>query len=323
MSNTHDYYASEYKFSLESDDDDQIYEVHEDESITYRTQHQCHVLLDSLQLPADASVLDFGCAKGLMAKWLRKLRPDLNLFLFDVTAMHQSRWKEIVPLSNSAVGTLPKEWNGRFNAVALMFVLEHVEDPVEVFKVVRRLLSPEGYIHGVVPDIESNFADLIVRDHVHHYSIDSLRSLLLQSGFINIVIDRNRHQAGLTFTAQIGRSTPTDRVKCLYEISESWTTRRDRIRKFEKDVDQNSVAIFGAGVNGTFVFGCLEDKSRVKYFIDNNPYLQGTLKFGCEIVSPANLPQNVQVVYSALNSNSAQSIISENLGHRTDLKICL
>jgi SAM-dependent methyltransferase len=323
MPNAAEYYALEYQFSLESDDDDQIYLINEDGSITYRTQHQARVFLDSIPLDSGAHVLDYGCAKGLMAQWIRAERPDISLWLFDVTERHRARWSEIVPLENSVVGTAPENWSGTFEAIALMFTLEHVEQPKEVLADVHRLLKHGGFVHGVVPDVGHNVADLIVRDHIHHYSIDSLKNLLRMSGFDDIAIDTHRYSAGLTFTARCHRPSCDQQVKKLLEISAQWTSRRDRIRQFEDEHRNVDSAIFGAGVNGAFVLSCLENRTRVKVLIDNNPHLHGVSRFGCEIVSPKNLPMNVQVVYSALNPEAALSILSKSLGHRTDLKICL
>jgi 2-polyprenyl-3-methyl-5-hydroxy-6-metoxy-1,4-benzoquinol methylase len=323
MSNTDEYYATHYKFSLESEDDDQIYEVHPDQSITFRTEHQSRVLLDSLQLPPRARILDYGCAKGLMTQWIANDRPDIEVFLFDVTAMHERRWQEIVPIERTAIGDVPEHWLGSFDAVALMFTLEHVEQPAAVLAEVRKLLKHGAFVHGVVPDIERNAADLLVRDHIHHYSIDSLKRLLQEVGFSEIWIDEKRHQAALTFTARKVHSLQNERLDKLAEISSSWLLRRDQIRLFEASLGGVDSAIFGAGVNGTFVLSCLKDPSTVKFVIDNNPLLHGVTRFGCRVISPADLPMTVHAVYSALNKNLAESIIATNLSHRSDLRVCV
>ena len=63
------YYESDYKILLSDEEEDQIYEVKEGE-IVYRTDHQITTLLHKLNLPAGATVLDYGCAK---ASTLKKL----------------------------------------------------------------------------------------------------------------------------------------------------------------------------------------------------------------------------------------------------------
>ncbi len=99
------------------------------------------------------SCLDVGCGAGNMAKAIKRGRPDLEVHGID--------------LSRSAIDTARRDPQGvRFqvapadrlpfpdssiDAVTMFDVLEHVADPDQVLREVRRVLKPSGLFHLVLP----------------------------------------------------------------------------------------------------------------------------------------------------------------------------
>jgi len=316
------FYSNEYTISTSSDDDDQIYAVAEDGVATYRTQHQATLILRSTELRSGARVLDYGCAKGLTSRWLLSERPDLELFLYDVTDIHRDRWASLVHPSRTASHKLPNEWLGSFDLVFTMFTLEHMVDPGLELSMISDLLRPRGSVHGVVPYLVYNWADLIVRDHINHFSVTSMERILDRANFGSVRIDTTSHDAALTFTAERGGAKsdparPTLPSTPLDEIADYWRQRRAKIARFEETVAGRNSAIFGAGVNGAFIFNSISDRSRVRCFLDNSPHLRGTSRLGMPVIGPSELPDDVEVVYVALSPRVAdQAIAASLLGHR-------
>lgn len=77
-----------------------------------------------------------------------------------------------------------------FDAVVMMDVLEHLENPVETFEEVRRILKPGGVLYVSTPDIQSFFSRLlgarwwgINKYHLFYFSRGTLEKLFHRVGF--------------------------------------------------------------------------------------------------------------------------------------------
>lgn len=122
--------------------------------------------------PAD-TVLDVGCADGVFSKvifdktgakkyvgidvleksvnWAKKHWRRHKKMKFSVGDAHKLRYKA-----------------GTFDAVFIMEVLEHVEDPVKVLKEVKRILKKSGYGVFLVPS-DSNLFKVVWWFWLHFY----------------------------------------------------------------------------------------------------------------------------------------------------------
>jgi SAM-dependent methyltransferase len=133
-------------------------------------------------------VLDVGCGTGEALVALRErglevagLEPNAA-----AAAVARSYGLEVIeePIEEAE---LPE---GRFGAVLLSQVLEHVEDPKLVLRRVRPALRPGGTVYVVVPNARSLWRSLFgphwihwhVPFHLYHYTEPALRKLLAQCG---------------------------------------------------------------------------------------------------------------------------------------------
>jgi ubiquinone/menaquinone biosynthesis C-methylase UbiE len=92
-------------------------------------------IVDRIQphLPADGTVLDFGCGTGHNAKELRRRRPDAEVLEADVVQMNPSTTmlriaSDRIPLDNAAV-----------RCTVLCYVLHYSLDPIAVLREIRRV----------------------------------------------------------------------------------------------------------------------------------------------------------------------------------------
>jgi SAM-dependent methyltransferase len=151
--------------------------------------------LDLIQqrLGRSGSLLDVGAATG---------------FFVEVAARHG--WQsEGLELSADAVeigkakgrairqGILEEEiGEGRYDAITMLDVLEHVPKPMETLAAVKRLLRQEGVLFINVPDVRSllarflgkNWQAIIPPEHLTYFSVASLSAALTTAGFKNIRI---------------------------------------------------------------------------------------------------------------------------------------
>ncbi len=312
-----EYYESQYRILLDSEEEDQLYKVDNGRKI-FRVQHQVDTLLGKVDLASGARVLDYGCAKGATARRLGEIRPDVEICLFDVSSSYVPFWKRFASADRWAVHELPDDWAGSFDLVMSFFVIEHVVDPADALDRMARLLKPGGVIYFIIPNVYTNTADFVVADHVNHFSERSLGTVLERAGLCPGEIDAGSHDGAWVVKAarapQAGRLV-ADRAlasSCdtVLEIAAFWSELAGRVQAFEgRRAGPGPAAIYGAGFYGTFIASCLDHPDRVECFLDQNPFRQGRTIMGRPIMAPDRLPASVFAIYVGLNPVWARSII--------------
>ena len=314
------FYDTEYAILTESEEEDQIYEVRDGETI-YRTAHQVEVLQRKLELDANKRILDYGCAKSSIMRTLQEDQPALRPFLFDVSDRYVPFWEKFAEPVNWAIYDVPSSWDGTFDVVTSFFALEHITRPTEVVDQIMRLLAPGGVFYGIVPNVLTNTADLIVIDHVNHFTRSSLDCLLTSTGLEVLEIDSDAHRGAFVVTARRPTASADTTWTAdeqaimatsgeLHALAEFWGGAAARLREAERDnTEDGELAVYGAGFYGAFIKSCLARPERIRCFVDQNPFLQGSELDGVPIVAPDDLPREVQVVFVGLNPGHAKTII--------------
>jgi SAM-dependent methyltransferase len=313
------YYDTSYNVHLESDEADDLYAVRDGVRV-YRAQHQANVALEKLALPYGASVLDYGCGKGMSLRALLQARPDLDGAVFDVSDAYRIAWDAFVPRANQAAYETPPAWDGRFDAVLSFFALEHVGDPRGFLGGIGRLLRPGGALHLTVPNVRRNVGDFIVVDHVNHFMPTSLQRAFNDAGFTDVRIDENAHDAAFVVTARRGEgpcavelrpAEVSSYVADALGFATFWSAASHSVAAFERErAAGRRSAIYGSGFYGVFIASRLEHRANVAYFLDRNPHQQTKRIFDLDVLAPEAVDDEVEVVYVGLNPARAREIVA-------------
>ena len=303
------FYAEDYHILTDSEEEDQLYVVQEGQKI-FRTEHQVTTLLGKLDLSPNAKVLDYGCGKAATLKALHGHRDGIVPHVFDVGEQYHDFWDTFVPAENQAVNEVPAEWAGCFDVVISFFALEHVAAPREFVAEAHRLLRDGGTFYFLVPNVFANTADLVVTDHVNHFSENSLHRLLADVGFAVREIDGTAHNSAWVVIAEKndadGIAPPTNSVgDAVNTMVEYWQEFGSRVRVFENASNGES-AIYGSGFYGTLIHANLECPESVNCFLDQNPHRQQQILLEKPILAPEVLPETVRRLYVGLNPRVAR-----------------
>ncbi len=319
IQNIEAFYEHEYTILSDSEEEDQIYEVRNGMPV-YRTEHQLNTILDKITLSPGTKVLDYGCAKSSMMRVLHKKCDGLDPHLYDVSDRYITFWKRFIEPEKWATYDIPKDWSGRFDVVTSFFSLEHIATPAETMTSVNGLLKSGGIFYAIVPNVFTNIVDFLVIDHVNHFTKASLEYMLRNAGFAVREIDDTCHNGAFIIVAEkvaeakqieVNRDEVQKAVSLSQKLAVYWTDMVAGIREFELGIaENNTVAIYGAGFYGAFILGCLSDAGKVVCLMDQNPYLCGREMRNAPIVSPADLPAEVDTVLVGLNPVHARNIIS-------------
>ncbi len=324
MADAASFYESDYGILINSEEEDQIYEVMPDGKQVYRTDHQVKVLLDKLSLSSGARILDYGCAKSSMTKRLLAHRSDIQPHLFDVSARYIPFWEKFIEPGRWAVHETPSAWQGYFDVVTSFFSMEHMIQPEASVRKMAAMLKPGGTLYCIVPNVVTNVADLIVLDHVNHFSAPSLRYLLKGVGLDVESIDDTSHRGAFVVVARRvneveQRILPEEFdhdvqnwLSRLQDVASFWSNAAESVRSQEAELPPDAeTAIYGAGFYGAFIASCLKEPQRVVCHLDQNVYLYGRRLNDRPILSPAQLPKHIRNVWVGLNPTHARQIVSQ------------
>jgi SAM-dependent methyltransferase len=312
-----EFYDTEYRISLQSEQHDQLYEVREGKPI-YRTQHQAEMLA-TIGLPLQARVLDFGAAKGTTLRTLLDLRPDLRPSIFDVSNDYIKFWRGWIPESEQAVHHLPGSWHGRFDLVTAHFVLEHVVNPIETLKSLADLLAPGGKLFFTVPDSLANTGDFLVVDHLNHFSTSSLVTACKASSLVPLTLTGDQFRGAYMVIAQNAKSPASPRYRFHCNIASDVNNALESLSFWSRalaslDADQqidciSPVAVYGAGFYGALIMSRLHQPPIC--FLDRNKFLQGRDYLGVPVFPPEECPGLIRKIYPGLNPRQARSILAD------------
>lgn len=141
------------------------------------------------RMPRGGRVLDVGCGRGTL---LHRLT-DAG---FDTYGVEMSDRATLGIDPRVRVRIAPRLHDARyddafFDQVVLWHVLEHLPDPDETLREIRRILKPGGHIVIAVPNFSSWQArwagpawfHLDLPRHLYHFPVTALKRLLTQTGF--------------------------------------------------------------------------------------------------------------------------------------------
>jgi SAM-dependent methyltransferase len=316
LPNLAEFYDTEYKISLESEDHDQIYGVVDGKPV-YRTDKQAEVILSIFSLKPGAKILDYGAAKASTLRKIMQRRSDIDPYVFDVSDDYRSSWMPWLPTKNISTYNLDMQWVGRFDLITAHYVLEHVPNPVTLLSELKRFLAPGGAIFFSVPNWSANPGDLLVADHVNHFGATSIRRLAREAGLKITQLEPgqlpNAFVVGCEPASDAADDPSAKEIKDVvldaHARAEGWGRACARLeREFARNRGRKS-AIFGAGFYGAFLLTRSARKIKFAAFLDNNPHLWNTEIFGVSVMAPSALPHGIEVIYVGLNPIRARDIV--------------
>jgi len=315
------YYDEQYEFFNQSDEDDVLYTVDQGKEI-FRQQHQVETLMSKIAVKPGMRILDYGCAKGTVLKRLFAKQPDIDPYLFDVSKAYTRLWDKFLTPDKYASYQPRDEWKGQFDLITSFFAFEHTPDPLKELAAIKSLLKENGLLYIIVPNVFENIGDFIVADHVHHYSEISLRYMFAKAGFETLEIDPKSHFAAFIAICRnaTGSVIPFEAPQHLLEkvnneckkLAMYWDNIQDNILRFEKGLNGQKAAIYGAGVYGNFIGTTLKEFDNIRYFVDQNHLLHGKTMLTKPVIKPEELPDDIEAVYIGLNPKIAREIIENS-----------
>ncbi|MDD5639178.1 MAG: class I SAM-dependent methyltransferase [Candidatus Pacebacteria bacterium] len=149
-------------------------------------------------LDKKGSLLDVGCGNGVFIKEMEKIGFNVYGIDFDSKnikiAKEKYNLKNVYSMSLELFVPFAEQNNLKFDIITFFEVLEHQDNPVSFVSSIKKLLKPEGYITGSVPDRRRPFVEKertinntdFPPHHFLWFNKKSLEYLLKKEGFTEI-----------------------------------------------------------------------------------------------------------------------------------------
>jgi SAM-dependent methyltransferase len=129
-------------------------------------------------------VLDVGCAGGLFLEFLKSKRWEV----YGIEPFSQKSHRDIT-IWKACIEDFSSKL--KFDLITMCAVLEHVKDPLKALTKCHELLKDEGKFYLGVANYAGwwskitgmNWPWLNLKEHTYHYTINSLKKILVQVGF--------------------------------------------------------------------------------------------------------------------------------------------
>lgn len=320
FNNINDYYDIEYKILTSSEEEDQLY-VSQNGEKEFRLPYQAKLFDMKIKIEDFAYVLDYGCAKASTLRYIAQNHPNIEPICYDISSSYVPFWNAFVKKEYMFANELVSDhFNNKVDCVTSFFSLEHAENPIEYMRDIYRLLKTGGKLFCIVPNIFLNWADLIVVDHLNHFTPASIKTLLSASGFELLDLDAEAYTGAYVFIAskiedkKIDYICPTSEYEIINrninQITDYWVNLNNNISSISRNIDSDNYMIYGAGFYGGYITTLL--KKKPCFYIDENPHLQGKKFFDVDVISIDNVPTDIKNIIVGLNPKYARNIMNGN-----------
>ena len=261
-----------------------------------RSDRLVSALCAEFDLPETGRLLDFGCGNGAFLAAFGRARPGWRLTGLDQCAVHRAAILAL-PGVEAFLTEPPAPGAAPFDLVAMIHSLEHLPDPAGALRETARLLAPGGRLFLETPDIATSPFDLVIADHVSHFTAATLTAVVRRAGLHPLAPPAGWVAKELALVAAAGAAAggelaPADparegrRARALLD----WLTAVLAAARAAGP----GLAVFGTSISGTWLAHALADQ--VALFIDEDVNRIGRHHLGRPIVAPDAVPPGQRVV---------------------------
>lgn len=274
-------------------------------------------------------VLDVGCSTGGLLS-VFKSNGYSRLLGIDPSLECSGAAKDLYDISVDANTIYNFNPTKKFDLIILSAVLEHLVDFDYSMRKIRSLLNENGLLFVAVPDVErfslyvSAPFQQFSTEHVNYFTRQSLKNLLSQFSFEEVIVRQDEHKLNDTIDPEIlslSKKYPKQ-VPQIVKDAVSGSCLKDYIIKCSaidstlrqtiqtKLSGKGKIIIWGVGTHTQRLLGNGLDLSKILYFVDSNKRYVGKKISGLEVKLPEAIKDGVPILIS---SHSYQKEITHQI----------
>jgi SAM-dependent methyltransferase len=272
-----------------------------------RSQKLVEFVLANAAVPSTGKLIDVGCGNGEAIGNFSRALPEWKLYgneLTDKVLPELRRLPNFVKLYTTPLAEIPE----RFTVVSMIHALEHMPAPLTTVAEAVRLLDENGFLFIEVPDIETSPFDLLVADHMTHFTRMTLGALAARAG-VSVVTLRNDlapKENTLLGRAMAPIDTPLHAKHGLHIARQTVAWLSSLVEQVSDLSKGNGLGIFGTSVAAMALYGAFREK--VRFFVDEDPARIGKSYDGKPVLSPAQARGDVPVIVALPPSRAEKAV---------------
>ena len=229
--------------------------------------------------PARNRFLDIGCGVGHYLSLAKRHFADLCGVEPSVSSALIARQQGFTIIHDFFYEVL--RFDSRFDAISIIEVLEHLEQPVEVLAQAAQLLNDNGVLLVEVPNgqriVEQRLYYNLCTDHIQYFSVTSLAAMAQWAGLTVIGVQEAADPNLLEMY-----------VRKAAKPAESFSAKRQSAlnRLISKVPSGARIAAWGAGAEASSFLGMLEDHVSIGCLFDSDQAKHGHSIARIPIVMP-------------------------------------
>jgi SAM-dependent methyltransferase len=256
-------------------------------------------------------LIDIGCGNGSTLKDLSAAMPRWRLYgteLSDSAKAGLQQLPNFVELYTTPAREIPE----RFDIVTMIHALEHMPDPLASLCDAAYLLNDGGGLFIEIPNVLTSPFDLIIADHLLHFSPAHLGYLASRAGFSVSLLRDDLLPKEITLLARRGgtaleRPAPAQ-TRNMVKANISWLTAViAEARKVAAGA--RTFGIFGTSISGIWLYGAL--RGNVSFFVDEDVSRVGNSFEGIPILAPSQAPSG-STVFVPLHPDVARRVANRH-----------
>jgi 2-polyprenyl-3-methyl-5-hydroxy-6-metoxy-1,4-benzoquinol methylase len=260
-------------------------------------RRRSEVLVDLLDADVKPNtVIDVGCGNGAALRTFSQKLPTAKLWGSELSDRTEARLRELPNFQSLFTGSV-SDIKLRFDALTMIHVLEHVLAPVQFLSDCAALLETNGSMLVEVPDVDTSPFDLIIADHLTHFSVKTLGHALSRAGLRSSLLTNKILPKEVTAVARRAQVSGNGLICADDGLRLAKNTVRwiASVLAHAREVPTDRpIGIFGTAMAGMWLYGDI--KNRVSFFVDEDEAKVGNAVDGLPIVRPADVPRNARVL---------------------------
>jgi SAM-dependent methyltransferase len=284
-------------------------------------QPRSGALVDFIVRNAGASdtgkLIDIGCGNGSALKNLSRAMPRWRLYgseLSDAAKPALQQLPNFVELYTTPAKEIPE----RFDILTMIHALEHMPDPLGSLHDAAYLLNDDGRLFVEIPNVLTSPFDLLIADHLLHFSPAHLAYLASRAGFSAAILRDDLLPKEITMLARRGGTLleppAPERTQAVIKANIAWLTAvLAEARRVAATAAKTAggFGIFGTSISGMWLYGAL--RGSVSFFVDEDASRIGSLFEGVPVIAPEQAPAG-STVFVPLHPDIARRVAGRHAG---------
>lgn len=250
------------------------------ESPSFRTD----IILKELKayIKDKKTILDIGTGTGVFLSSCERLT-NLELNAFDLNETNKEKVLSINNVKAFYSGSI-ENIKKHFDIISLIHVLEHIEDPKKFLKTLKSKLNKNGILIIQVPYVLENHNDLLIIDHLSHFTKLTLQNLL-KKFFTRVLFINTPVKNELTIIASNDKSYKEEKV--LEKVIKIYPSYIHKLNNYLLSQDK-PLFIFGTAPISSYYAAILDEIGKLAGFLDEDSLKVGKSYFNTKIEHPKN-----------------------------------